>query len=630
MLYTALNLNKSVRYTNSTMIFNIEGSTNEIFSLEYVDNGFYKLKINNKVLTNNNGIITLTDYSENDNQLWYVVQKGAYYVFISKYDGKVLDVSGGSTANSTKVQTYAINGTNSQKFLLEAVSSESLNDGYYTISNNNRSLGLSVEMAYNGAKIESFSGEITDKQKWYIKKVKNNLYEIKYALNPNKVMDVKGGGTVNGTGVQAYSSNGTPAQRWYLINLKDGKYKFISSKSHTYLTLYGANTVIYSDDKTKEQIFNVAETDEVTAYGKSIDNGYYTIASSLTTGKVLDVAGASISNGANVQLYSLNNTLAQIWKFNYINDGQYEIISSMNPKRALTNNNGNVKINKYTGSDNQRWYIKMLEDYKVSIISAVDGKNIDVTGGSVSNGTNIGVYSSNDTLSQKFVLNVYGSQKTYKGIDVSSHQHTIDWGKVSNTGINFVILRVGFGKYSNQKDSQFEKNYTGANNYDIPIAVYTYSYVYQHANSVAEAKEEADVVLGWLNNRQIDLPVFYDLEDADGYKARHGGIPNYDTMTKMAEKFCSTIIAGGYKCGIYASKSWLEGRMDVRKIAEKYPIWVAHYTGPDDYASILNNLPTYKTKYNYTPYSFWQFSSLGTTNGITTSVDLDFGYDIFD
>ena len=114
-----------------------------------------------------------------------------------------------------------------------------------------------------------------------------------------------------------------------------------------------------------------------------------------------------MSNGTNVWLYSLNSTLAQIWKFNYINNGQYEIISSMNPKRALTNYNNNIQINKYTGADNQRWYVKMLDDNKVSIISASDGKFVDVSGGNTSNGTNIGVYSGNNTNSQKFILNVF-------------------------------------------------------------------------------------------------------------------------------------------------------------------------------------------------------------------------------
>ena len=193
----------------------------EMFDLEYVSNGYYKIIQNNKVLTNN-GKLVLSSYSEKDNQLWFAIKKGDYYSFISKLDGKVIDVTGGSTTNYNKLQTYKLNGTNSQKFLLEAVSDEILDNGYYTISNNNRLLGIDAEMAYNGAKVQSFSGEVTDKQRWYFKRIKDNLYEIKYALNPNKVMDVKNGSTVDGTAVQVYSSNSTTAQRWFIIHLKDG------------------------------------------------------------------------------------------------------------------------------------------------------------------------------------------------------------------------------------------------------------------------------------------------------------------------------------------------------------------------------------------------------------------------
>ena len=49
--------------------------------------------------------------------------------------------------------------------------------------------------------------------------------------------------------------------------------------------------------------------------------------------------------------------------------------------------------------------------------------------------------------------------KTFKGIDVSQYQQNIDFKKVKAAGIDYVIIRAGFGKYANQKDPYFEKNY---------------------------------------------------------------------------------------------------------------------------------------------------------------------------
>lgn len=58
----------------------------------------------------------------------------------------------------------------------------------------------------------------------------------------------------------------------------------------------------------------------------------------------------------------------------------------------------------------------------------------------------------------------------FRGIDVSKWNSEIDWRKVRNAGINFAIIREGYGKESpNQIDKKFEENYVGAKNNDIYI-----------------------------------------------------------------------------------------------------------------------------------------------------------------
>ena len=47
------------------------------------------------------------------------------------------------------------------------------------------------------------------------------------------------------------------------------------------------------------------------------------------------------------------------------------------------------------------------------------------------------------------------------GIDVSKHQGVIDWKKVKADGVEFAILRAGYGREISQKDMQFENNYKG-------------------------------------------------------------------------------------------------------------------------------------------------------------------------
>ncbi len=189
----------------------------------------------------------------------------------------------------------------------------------------------------------------------------------------------------------------------------------------------------------------------------------------------------------------------------------------------------------------------------------------------------------------------------YKGIDVSKFQGDINFKKVKNDGIDFAIVRIGYGMYESQKDPKFEANYEGFRNQNIPVGVYLYSY----AKSISDAKREASVVLKWLNKRKLNLPVYFDIEDKSQTNL------GKNTLTKMCEAFCDEIEKGGYWAGIYANKYWFTTYLDYQKLGDKYTCWVAQY----------NNENTYRGKYD-----MWQYTSSGKVNGIKGKVDLDYLY----
>lgn len=193
----------------------------------------------------------------------------------------------------------------------------------------------------------------------------------------------------------------------------------------------------------------------------------------------------------------------------------------------------------------------------------------------------------------------------YKGIDVSKYQGNIDFKKVKNAGIQFAIVRIGYGQYESQKDEYFEANYEGFRGQGIPVGVYLYSY----AKSVSDAKKEAAVVLKWLNGRELNLPVYYDIEDKSQINL------GKNTLTKMCEAFCEEIEKGGYWAGVYANKYFFTTYLDYQKLGERYTLWVAQY----------NDVNTFSGKYD-----MWQYTSSGRVNGISGNVDLDTLYkDIF-
>ena len=100
---------------------------------------------------------------------------------------------------------------------------------------------------------------------------------------------------------------------------------------------------------------------------------------------------------------------------------------------------------------------------------------------------------------------------TAQGIDVSEHQGRINWDAVKASGIDFAILRVGFGapSFDGRVDYQFNRNISECERLGIPYGVYIYSYAWDDQ----QAADEASMVIRCLSGHNPRLPVYYDLED---------------------------------------------------------------------------------------------------------------------
>lgn len=166
-----------------------------------------------------------------------------------------------------------------------------------------------------------------------------------------------------------------------------------------------------------------------------------------------------------------------------------------------------------------------------------------------------------------------------KGIDVSYHNGDVDWKAVVAAGCEFVIIRLGYG--IRHLDPKFVDNVNGARAAGLKIGVYYYSY----ALNVEEAKAEAQFVEEILQEYCVnpELGIWYDMEDADGYKERNS-MPNNQTITDMCSAFiCALNEAGHSYVGIYASYSWLTGKIDTSQLADYVPYWNAQWGGSNDF-----------------------------------------------
>ena len=186
-----------------------------------------------------------------------------------------------------------------------------------------------------------------------------------------------------------------------------------------------------------------------------------------------------------------------------------------------------------------------------------------------------------------------------KGIDVSEHNGEIDWENVKNDGIDFAIIRCGYGQdMESQDDDYWEANVEACEALGIPYGVYLYSY----ADTLEKAQSEAQHVLRLLKGHDPAYPVYYDLEDNITLELS-------DSMkTQIATTFCNIITDNGYETGVYSSLYWWNDYL-TDPVFNNWSRWVAQWNPTCDYQG---------------EYDLWQCSSTGQVDGINGNVDLNF------
>lgn len=188
----------------------------------------------------------------------------------------------------------------------------------------------------------------------------------------------------------------------------------------------------------------------------------------------------------------------------------------------------------------------------------------------------------------------------YLGCDLSVYQGNVDLEKAKANGIDFVILKSGYGKESSQVADNFEINYKKAKAAGLPVGCYHYSY----ATNVNEARQEAEACLSIIRNKTFDYPVFLDLEESKQFDTGKYNV------SEMIKAFCSILENAGYFVGLYMSKSQLMSYVS-EDVRSRYAIWVAQY----------NSSCTYTGQ-----YGMWQYSSTGSVPGIPAAVDMNYCY----
>ena len=186
-------------------------------------------------------------------------------------------------------------------------------------------------------------------------------------------------------------------------------------------------------------------------------------------------------------------------------------------------------------------------------------------------------------------------RENYIGIDISEWQGPdIDFEKIKEAGINFVIIRAGIG---DTLDIYWELNYKKAKAAGLNVGAYWYSKAFNEQ----ESQKEAEYTLNAIEGKQLEYPIYYVIEQRE--------------ILAKGKSFCSTIATifsshlerNKKFCGIYSSKSNLELYFD-EDVKRSYSIWVAQYESICTYSG---------------DYGIWQKSNKGDIVGLPGDINLD-------
>lgn len=184
-----------------------------------------------------------------------------------------------------------------------------------------------------------------------------------------------------------------------------------------------------------------------------------------------------------------------------------------------------------------------------------------------------------------------------KGIDVSGYQGNIDFKKVKDSGVEFVIVKIG--GYDKKTVPSFETFYKDAKEAGLNVGGYWYTY----AVSAEEVESDAAACIDAVKDKQFDYPIFLDLEEPNIFKR------GKNVCSQIVTAFCSALENAGLFTGLYMSRYYLENYI-FPEVRQKYALWIA------EYSSVC--------RYNG-DFGIWQYGT-GEVSGVPAVCDLDYCY----
>ncbi len=337
--------------------------------------------------------------------------KDGYYRLRIAATAKTVDLKGGGLIPGTVVQEWQNDdNTKNQRWVIRQNE-----DGSYNLISAANGLVMDAGKVVSGETVTTQEVSGSASQKWqfvpFKASVSEGCYAIESTLASQKMIDIANGSVAANANAQLYSYNKTMAQKWQVRTTEDGSITLQNVGSGLYLTESGSNVC---------QADNSGET-EAAQWKLEVQMGGGYVLINKASGKAMDVSGGNTGNGTNIGTYAVNGTKAQAWNFNSVSiveTGFYEFAPLTNTGLRLdvaggsSNNGANVQVYSSNESYAQRWWVRSAGNGWYTITSCRSAKMLDVLNASTAAGANVQQYQNNGSNAQKwkFVMGEKGIQ----------------------------------------------------------------------------------------------------------------------------------------------------------------------------------------------------------------------------
>lgn len=284
------------------------------------------------------------------------------------------------------------------------------NGAYMIVCAGNEEYVLDVEGVSldNKANLHIWQRTKAPNQKFYITYEGEGYYKIA-SINSAKIIDVDSASKKSEANIWQYENNETEAQRFKIINNSDGTYSFIAKCSGMAIDVSGGiykngrNVRQYYINNTNAQKFKLVKTELL---GEDI----VSIRKASNYKMILDVPNNSFEDGKALNLWEVNNTLAQRFEIHKVEENKVRIRTASSGGWLTEKGTKNGSIVVQLGNSSSP--ITKANTWKVEWNNGITFKNmesglyLDINGNSNDNGAKIQVWEKNNNQeAQRFLVN---------------------------------------------------------------------------------------------------------------------------------------------------------------------------------------------------------------------------------